>query len=887
MTSRDAYIHLKSLTDSIGLLTGSKEELLLFIATAVFRASRPLHQRGVMDCREIQSFNDLNKVALTFSASESEKVGRYQSRGQECYKCHKFGHRAFECRSYVPSNSSSVSHSSSNNNQSGSSSLKPPGIVCYMCREPGHKSPDCPYKAQNKGGDSNAEYNKKLHFKRGRGPYHANLAEVKNKTTHVIGVVNGEECPIVADTGAEITIVPSNLVYEGQITDEVVEIRDWQDSTAVLSTAAVEFVVAGKKFSDLLAVAPADALGGKVLYSVPVNKETATKLLLNASPDSPEKREGQGRDTRSIQTPPQPGAGSVDSSGGALGTPQSLPDTPEESVARVNVVTRSAKRRARKVKFARMAKEITESELDPFDTEFSCLSNIDVDLDVNNVNSEVVSDEVDVNDPSVVELGGSSVEEEKKEEAGMVVVEETAGNKIGADESGCVVSHHDLDLGCPLPRDLTSSDLLIEEVRNDVSLVNCRALADKNLNGYQWKEGLKRVVLPKCRRLNVLKLAHDKTAHIGSKGIRKLIGQRFTWPGVYVDIVDYVRSCESCLRMNQSGHKKSKMVERGIVTVPFETVAVDVIGPLPKGKRGAKFVFTYICLASRWPEAVPMRSTSAREAAQCFLEIVSRTGIPLKVLSDRGLIFLSKLMNGMYEMLGIDAVSTSPYRPQSNGVVERMHGTLKPMLTKAADSGIMWVEFLPLALFALRQVPSTVTGFSPHKLVFGREVTGPLDILYSGWVNCTFEGVDTEDWLMSLNDKLATIHDIAVAQEAKSVEARVIAFNKGKVDRELDVGAKVLMRIPGLHGSLQASWEGPYVVTSRVSKVTYKVSKGEGHSEKIVHVNNLKVFKERTMYVNAVTIPVARGGSRDSVEPPFSVTGSKYFSHTPHITSGI
>ncbi len=29
------------------------------------------------------------------------------------------------------------------------------------------------------------------------------------------------------------------------------------------------------------------------------------------------------------------------------------------------------------------------------------------------------------------------------------------------------------------------------------------------------------------------------------------------------------------------------------------------------------------------------------------------------------------------------------------------------------------------------------------------------------------------------------------------------------------------------------------------------------------------------------------GGSRGSVEPPFRVTGSKYFSHTPHITCGI
>ncbi len=34
-------------------------------------------------------------------------------------------------------------------------------------------------------------------------------------------------------------------------------------------------------------------------------------------------------------------------------------------------------------------------------------------------------------------------------------------------------------------------------------------------------------------------------------------------------------------------------------------------------------------------------------------------------------------------------------------------------------------------------------------------------------------------------------------------------------------------------------------------------------------------------------IPVARGVSRGLVEPPFRVTGSKYFSHTPHIISGI
>ncbi len=264
-------------------------------------------------------------------------------------------------------------------------------------------------------------------------------------------------------------------------------------------------------------------------------------------------------------------------------------------------------------------------------------------------------------------------------------------------------------------------------------------MANKELNGYKWSDvvlihsiiekdnyPVDRIVLPTTRRCQALKLAHDKTAHVGVRGMRKRIGRRFTWPGLHSDIVAFIKSCDKCLRFNNPGNKKVKMVERGIVTVPFETVAVDLVGPLPKGRRGVKYLFTYICLASRWPEAQPMRTASATEASQCFLDIISRTGIPLKVLSDRGSVFLSKLMNGLYERLGIDPVATSPYRPQSNGVVERFHGTLKPMLAKARDSDVDWADFLPLTLFAIRQVPNRTTGFSSHQLVYGRDVIGPL-----------------------------------------------------------------------------------------------------------------------------------------------------------------
>ncbi len=231
----------------------------------------------------------------------------------------------------------------------------------------------------------------------------------------------------------------------------------------------------------------------------------------------------------------------------------------------------------------------------------------------------------------------------------------------------------------------------------------------------------------------ILTLAHDKSSHIGVRGMRNMIAKRFTWPGIHNDVANFVKSCDTCLRVNSSGNRKAKMFERKIV-LPFETVAVDLVGPLPKAKRGVRSLFAYVC-SSWWPEAIQMCTASATEAAQCFVDIISRTGIPLKVLSDRGMIFLGKLMSGLYETLGIDAIATSPYRPQSNGVVERLHGTLKPILLKAMDAGIDWSVFLPLALFAIRQVPNRDVGFSPHCLVHGKNVVGPLDVLYKGWVN--------------------------------------------------------------------------------------------------------------------------------------------------------
>ncbi len=118
---------------------------------------------------------------------------------------------------------------------------------------------------------------------------------------------------------------------------------------------------------------------------------------------------------------------------------------------------------------------------------------------------------------------------------------------------------------------------------------------------------------------------------------------------------------------------------------------------------------TCVCLATRWPEAVPLRSITAKAVAEGLWLIFSRTSVPEKMLSDQGGQFCGKVVSELSRMLGIERVRTSPYHPQTNGTVEQFHGTLKSILGKCVDEGKDWVEQLSFALFVMRQMPHAGT----------------------------------------------------------------------------------------------------------------------------------------------------------------------------------
>ncbi len=113
-------------------------------------------------------------------------------------------------------------------------------------------------------------------------------------------------------------------------------------------------------------------------------------------------------------------------------------------------------------------------------------------------------------------------------------------------------------------------------------------------------------------------------------------------------------SCDICQKSNRQGQAKAPMVERPIITEPFEIVAMDIVGPLRAAKGKYQYLLTTICLATRWPDIVSLKSITAKSVADALLSEFGRTGLPLQMLSDNGSQFTGKRTKELTVLLGIE-----------------------------------------------------------------------------------------------------------------------------------------------------------------------------------------------------------------------------------------
>lgn len=306
---------------------------------------------------------------------------------------------------------------------------------------------------------------------------------------------------------------------------------------------------------------------------------------------------------------------------------------------------------------------------------------------------------------------------------------------------------------------LGNRDELRKEQQSDVSLQKIRGLIGKYGEGEHLEAGkscfmdedgvlyrcfaqkngelLKQVVVPVKWRRKLLSISHDipMSGHLGVKKTRNRLLQYFFWPGISKQVADFCKTCKPCEKSVAKGKVGiAPMVKVPVMAEPFQRIAIDCIGPLPITMGGNKYALVVCNYATRYPEAIPLRNQEAETVAEALIEIFSRVGIPQEILSDMGSNFMSTLIRELCRLMKIHKLSTTPYHPQTNGLVERFNGTLKNMLRKyAQEEQKNWDKQLPFVLFAYREVPQETTGFSPFEVLYGRHIRGPLSIVKEHW----------------------------------------------------------------------------------------------------------------------------------------------------------
>ena len=237
--------------------------------------------------------------------------------------------------------------------------------------------------------------------------------------------------------------------------------------------------------------------------------------------------------------------------------------------------------------------------------------------------------------------------------------------------------------------------------------------------------GVDQIILPKKLRRVVLQTAHSIPlgGHLGRRKTAARIIRRFYWPTLFRDVADFCRSCDRCQKAGHKRASRAPMIPLPIIEEPFQRIAMDIVGPLPRSCAGHRYVLVVCDYATRYPEAIPMEIVDAESVADELVNMFARVRIPQEILTDQGTNFTSQLLAEIYRLLHVDALRTSPYHPQTDGLVERFNGTLKEMLKKTASAdGKDWDKLLPYVLFAYWEVPQESTGFSPFELLYGREV---------------------------------------------------------------------------------------------------------------------------------------------------------------------
>ena len=375
--------------------------------------------------------------------------------------------------------------------------------------------------------------------------------------------------------------------------------------------------------------------------------------------------------------------------------------------------------------------------------------------------------------------------------------------------------------------------------------------------------------LPENLRLRATQECHD-ALESGHKGVAKtleLLKRDFFWPKMEDYVARFVESCDLCQRTNANRHASYGEVQiTETPTRPWQIIGLDHAGPLPdsKGKNSVLIITDYLTKMVHF--IATENTTDATTTAELFRDHVwKHHGLPEKIISDRGPIFISTFWKRFFELQGVRTAFATGYHPQTNGQAERTVQECKSYLRKFCNyHQDNWVDLLSTGEFAYNNTFHSTINDSPFHAHTGYHPRSHYSIPNRS------EDPAAEDRIRELHKAQEKMSEIIVEGKEKTKQR----VDKGRLPGpDFQVGEKVWLLGTNVVKSRRSApldhrKLGPFEITEKLGPVTYRLNLPVNmrRTHNTFHVSLLEKYYENPFPERVVPPP-----------PPIEIDGEEEF----------
>lgn len=364
-----------------------------------------------------------------------------------------------------------------------------------------------------------------------------------------------------------------------------------------------------------------------------------------------------------------------------------------------------------------------------------------------------------------------------------------------------------------------------------------------------WK-----LVVPFSRRASILFDSHDhpQAGHLGVEKTHWRVGRLFYWPGMYQDVVKYIRKCDTCQKVKPPNSAPEGLMQPRYLSIPWDVVSMDIMGPFPRSSLGNVYLLVFEDVFTKWIEMVPIRRASAEVITSKFCSLIlNRFGCPRMIVTDNGKNFVCSLISALAKSCGISHQKTPYYHSQANPT-ERSNRNIKQLIVSyLKEDHTKWDKFLGEIQFALNSVVQESTKFSPAFLNFGREprpVSSVKAVQFADDLRPDPSGGSLKRWADRIR-KIDEVHHLVETHLLKSSLSQSSRYNLRRRPCKFVPGDLVLRRNMKLSSAadkksakLFPSFEGPFKVVTVSPSGACKLQDGAGKSAGLWHASKLKIY---------------------------------------------